>query len=87
MNATRHHLDWVRANILEHLSRVDRVIAEMVPSAAGVPGVRGDEPWVERLFARRQSVQSKLFEVERQIEQRRTEPVAVATMRAFGDDR
>ena len=71
MTAKRHHhLDWLRKNIEQHLSRVDRVIATLMPATVGGPGVRGDEPWLEQLFERRQSVQSTLFELEQQIDER-----------------
>ena len=71
MSPKRHHLDWVRENILQHLTRVDHVISDLVPASVGEPGVRGDEPWVEQLFERRQGLQSTLRDVERQIEQQR----------------
>jgi hypothetical protein len=32
--------------------------------------VRGDEPWLKQLFERRQRVQSTLFELEQQIDER-----------------
>jgi hypothetical protein len=67
----RNRLDWVRTNILQHLSRVDRVIAEMIPGSGDLPGVRGDEPWVELLFERRQGLQTTLCEVEQQLAERR----------------
>jgi hypothetical protein len=87
MVAREHHLNWLRENIVQHLSRVDRVLAELVPGAYGVPGVRGVEPWLERLLDRRQSVQSKLFEVEQQIERRGLELSSRAERLASGDDR
>jgi len=71
MYTKRHHLDWVRANIVEHLRHADRVISAIVPASVGVPGVRGDEPWVVQLFERRQGLQSTLSDVERQIAQKR----------------
>lgn len=87
MVAKPHHLDWLRENIEQHLSRVDQVIAAVVPASAGIPGVSGDEPWVERLFERRQSVQSTLFELEQQIDSRRAGSANAATLIASGDDR
>ena len=71
MYANRHHLHWVRENILQHLSHVDQVLCAIVPASVGVPGARSDEPWIERLFERRQGLQSTLAEVEQQIGQQR----------------
>jgi len=87
MVANRHHLDWLRENVEQHLSRVDRVIAAVVPASVGVPGVNGDEPWVERLFECRQIVQSTLFELEQQIDDRRAQVSDAANLLADGDDR
>ena len=74
-------------NIEQHLLRVDSVIAAVVPATMGVPGVRGDEPWVERLFESRQSIQSTLFELEQQIDEGRAEAADTAILLASGDDR
>jgi hypothetical protein len=87
MVAKPRHLDWLRANIEQHLSRVDEVIAAVMPATVGDSGVSYDEPWVEHLFERRQSVQSILFELEQQIDQRRAEASDVVELLAGGDDR
>jgi hypothetical protein len=67
MNVKRPHLGWVRQNIVDQLATVDHFLAEVVPPRTGLPGARGDEPWLVRLFEQRQNLQSTLSEVERQI--------------------
>lgn len=67
MTTKRCQLSWVRANIQLNLSRVDRVIAEIVGTSLTMPAVHDGEPWVDRLFERRQGLQITLAEVERQI--------------------
>jgi hypothetical protein len=66
MYAKRCHFDWLRENIEQRLSRIDCVIAALLPTSIDVPDLTGDEPWLEELFERRQSVQSTLFELEQQ---------------------
>ncbi len=68
MTSKRPHLTWVRENIVDHLATVDRFLAEVVPTRIGLPGASGDEPWLVRLFEQRQTLQSTLSEVERQIQ-------------------
>jgi hypothetical protein len=67
MITKRCQLNWVRENIQLNLSRVDRVIAEIVGTSLTMPALHDGEPWVDRLFERRQGLQITLSEVERQI--------------------
>jgi hypothetical protein len=60
MNAKRPYLEWLRQNILWHLSRADRTIVGILPAD-------NNEPWIKHLFERRQSLQSTLWEIERQL--------------------
>lgn len=87
MYAKHHHFDWLRANIEQHLLRIDGVIDALVPTAIGVPDLHGDEPWLEELFERRQSMQSTLFELEQQIDGRRLESKVAAVRLAHGNGR
>jgi hypothetical protein len=68
MISNRPHLVWVRQNIVDQLATVDGFLAEVVPPRIGLQGASGDEPWLVRLFEQRQSLQSTLSDVERQIE-------------------
>ena len=68
MTTKRCQLNWVRENIRLNLSRVDRVIAEIVRTSLTMPSLHDGEPWVDRLFERRQGLQTTLAEVERQIQ-------------------
>jgi hypothetical protein len=68
MASKRYQLKWVRENIRLNLRRVDGVILEIVRMSVSMPGVPGDEPWLDRLFERRQGLQTTLAEVERQIQ-------------------
>jgi hypothetical protein len=68
MASKRYQLKWVRENIRLNLRRVDGVIAEIVGTSLTMPALHDGEPWVDRLFERRQGLQITLSEVERQIE-------------------
>lgn len=87
MYAKRYHFDWLRENIEQHLSRIDCVIVALLPASVGVPDVAGDEPWLEELFERRQSVQSTLFELEQQIGGQLPETIVAVERLARSDDR
>ena len=87
MYAKHHHFGWLRENIEQHLLRIDGVIAALVPASIGVPGLNGDEPWLEELFDRRQSVQSTLFELEQQIAGRLPESQVAVKRIALAIDR
>jgi hypothetical protein len=63
----RRRIEWVRDSIEQELGLVDGFLAEIVPSRPGLPGAYGDEPWLIRLFAKRQTLQSTLCEVKREI--------------------
>jgi hypothetical protein len=67
MTTKRCQLNWVRENIRLNLSRVDRVIAEVVRTSLNMPSAQAGEPWIDRLFERRQGLQTMLAEVERQL--------------------
>lgn len=67
MYAKTHHFEWLRENIEQHLTRVDRVIAALLPASEDAIGHAEVEPWLDELFERRQSVQSTLFDLDRQI--------------------
>lgn len=68
MTTKRCQLNWVRENIELNLSRVDRVIVAIVGTSLTTPALHDGEPWVDRLFERRQGLQITLAEVERQIQ-------------------
>lgn len=68
MASKRYQLKWVRENIRLNLRRVDGVIAEIVGTSLTMPALHDGEPWVDRLFERRQGLQITLAEVERQIQ-------------------
>jgi len=67
MRAKRHRLGWLRENIEENLTRVDRVLAEIAAESIGEWPLDAGEPWVERLFEQRRGLQTRLAEIERQI--------------------
>ena len=67
MNSNRHHLVWLRENVLKHLSCADRAIVEILPTDEMDVGV--DSPWIKELFERRRILQSTLSDLERQIKQ------------------
>lgn len=68
MTTKRCQLNWVRENIELNLSRVDRAIAEIVGTSLTMSSLHDGEPWVDRLFERRQGLQITLAEVEQQIQ-------------------
>ena len=67
MSSNRHHLDWLRENVLQHLSCADRAIVGILPSDD--VDVSAAEPWITELFERRRILQSTLSDLERQIAQ------------------
>ena len=67
MNSNGHHLEWLRENVLQHLSTADRAIAELVPDDGDV--LSSYEPWINELFDRRRVLQSTLSDLEQQIKQ------------------
>lgn len=71
MDSQHNQLDWLRQNLLQHLTRIDRVLAALVPIGVGLPGVDREEPWLVPLFEKRRGLQVTLCEVERQIERYR----------------
>ena len=65
MNSNRHHLNWLRENVLQHLSCADRAIVEILPTDD--VDVSVEEPWITVLFERRRVLQCTLSELEQQI--------------------
>jgi hypothetical protein len=71
MDSQRNYSDRLRQNLLQHLTRIDRVLTSLVPIGVDLPDVDSDEPWLVPLFEKRRGLQMTLCEVERQIERYR----------------